>query len=313
MKIFVTGISGLLGLNMALELRDRHDIRGCYLQHAVRLDGVEALRVDVTRRERVSQALRGFRPDVVIHTAGLTGVDACERDPSRAQLLNVEATRNVADLARQVSAKFVHISTDHLFGGTHGVQRETDEPNPPNTYARSKLEAERIVAGAECLIIRTNFYGWGPPHRASFSDWIIQGLRQRRPLPMFRDVTFSPILANHLVQHILELVGRGATGIFNVGGRDRITKWQFGQDLARVFGLDPGPIRSASVHQAGLLAPRPLESALDCSKVETVLGRPMRPVREDLEALKRLEREHWPNRVAGAVEAPPPAPRGAAA
>src|SRR3990172_2116970 len=173
MKLFVSGVSGLLGMNLALQARDRFQISGCYYAHPVILEGVQTLKLDLISLSSLEQALLEVGADVVIHTGGLTNVEECEANPQLAYRLNVEATRNVAKVTNTLGAKLVHISTDHGFDGTAPWKTEDDVPAPLNIYARTKREAEEVVL-EECrnsLIIRTNFFGWGTPARASFSEF----------------------------------------------------------------------------------------------------------------------------------------------
>lgn len=309
MRLFITGISGLLGLNAALQLRREFEVSGCYLRHPVRIPDVETARVDLTDPVAVQDMIRRASPEIVIHAAGLTAVDDCQRDPALARRLNVEASRGVAQAAAARGAKLVHISTDNLFDGRALVQREDDPPSPLNAYAESKLEAERVVAAAcpEALVVRTNFYGWGPPHRPSFSDWILDGLLARRTLPVFQNIHFSPILVNDLIEAIRDLARAEASGVYNVAGAERVTKHSFALQLAAAFGLDPSPIRAVQLKDVPLLAPRPLESALDSTRAERVLGRRMPASRDGLDRLRKLQRDGWPQEVRACTPAQPTA------
>lgn len=299
MKVFVTGISGLLGLNAALQLRDRFEVSGCYLRHAVRIPDVDADRLDLADPEAVTQRLAKARPDLILHAAGLTNVDDCEQNPGLAERLNVDVSRTVASAAASQGAQFVHISTDHLSDGRTPMQKENDPPAPLNAYGRSKLDAERAVLSVcpAALVVRTNFFGWGPSHRRSFSDWVLDGLRARRPLYLFEDVHFSPTLVNALIDGILDLARAGASGIYNLAGGERLTKYSFGLDLASTFGFDPAPIRPAKLQDGHLLAVRPLETGLDCSRSEQVLGRRMLTIAKGLKDLRDLERNGWPEQI----------------
>jgi dTDP-4-dehydrorhamnose reductase len=291
MKLFITGISGLLGLNIALEVGERYQVSGSYYTHPVALDGGQAVKLDLASFEVAERTLRHFQPDVVIHTVGLTSVDACEADPALAYSLNVEAANFTAKSARALGAKLVHISTDHLFDGIAPWRREEDAPYPLNVYARTKAQAEDVVLQAcpDALVIRTNFFGWGTSVRASFSDWIINSLEQGRELTMFYDVFFTPILINDLVELILGLVGRGAKGIFHVTGGERVSKYDFAIKLAEVFDYPRDKIRAISVENFSFKALRPKDMSLSSEKAEKYLRMPMPTVAEGLERLRSLE------------------------
>ncbi len=303
-ELFITGISGLLGLNMALQARQRYQVSGCYHTHPVALDGVMATKVDLTSGETAEMALRQVRPDVLIHTTGLTSVEACETDPALAYGLNVEAALLIARHAKASGAKLVHISTDHLFDGDSPRKSEEDTPCPLNAYASTKLEAEEAVLEAcpDALIIRTNFFGWGTKIRTSFSDWIIKALDRGSDLTMFNDVYFTPVLINDLVELVLALVERGGAGVFHVAGRDRLTKYDFAIKLAEIFEYPKDKISAISVEDFTFNAPRPKDMSLACEKAEEFLGTQMPSVEEGLKRLRDLASQGYPAELERAIQ-----------
>ena len=288
---FITGISGLLGLNMALQLRERHQIRGCYYSHPVASDGVTAMKLDLTSSGVADTALRLNQPDVLIHTVSLTSVEGCEADPEGAYRVNVESAYCTAKVASALGARLVYISTDQLFEGSDPWKREEDVPHPLNVYAMSKLQAEEVVFRAcpDALVIRTNFFGWGTSVRTSFSDWILRSLEERRDLTMFYDVLFTPILINDLVELILGLVDREASGIFHVAGAERLSKYDFALKVAEAFDYPEDKILATSVHDFPFSARRPNDMSLSSRKAEDYLGIQMPMVEDGLRRLKEQE------------------------
>jgi len=309
LKVFITGISGLLGSTLALRAREQSCVTGAYLTHPIHPEGVETLRVDVRSAASVRETLTRIRPDVVVHTAGLTNVEACETDRELARQLNVTATREVACAARGIGARLVHISTDHLFNGTRAWWTEVDRPGPVNVYAGTKWEAEQAVL-EECpdaLIIRTNFYGWGTPTRKSFSDWVLESLQAGQPLTMFHDVFFTPIITNDLADLILALLACGATGVFHVAGKERVSKYEFAVRLAEVFDMPVADIRAVSVAGFPFKAARPRDMSLSSQKVEGVLEVRMPGLLHGLERLRKLWEAGWPRSLQATFQdvAPP--------
>ena len=290
MKLFITGISGLLGLNMALQLRDLHQISGGYFSHPVALDRAESIKLDLLSDDKIVPNLERFRPDLVIHAAGLTDVEACEADPELAHQLNVASAIHTARAAATVGAKLIHLSTDHLFDGSLPWRSEESVPSPLNVYAATKGSAEQAVLDVcpDALVIRTNFFGWGNGVRISFSDWILGALQREEPLNMFTDVWFTPILINDLTDLMLQLSDQGAKGIFNVAGKERVSKHAFALRLAEVFGVSPAGIHAASVEDFSFKAPRPKDMSLSSQKAVEFLGIPMPTLREGLCRLRSL-------------------------
>lgn len=304
MKIFVTGISGLLGLNVALAARHRFEVAGCYRTHPVAADGIDAVAADARDPDAMARVLDRTRPDVVLHTVGLSSVDGCEDDPALAFEVNVTAAREVARLARARAMRLIHISTDHLSDGGKPDRDEADALAPLNVYAKTKAEAEQAVLGEhpDALVVRTNFYGWGTSVRTSFSDWILAGLADGRTLTMFDDVYFTPILVNDLADALWALVAGEARGILNVAGGERVSKYEFARLGAEVFALPVTGLRAVKADTMALKAPRPHDMSLSMRRVEGTLGRRMPTVRDGLLRLRALREAGWPRTLQAALD-----------
>lgn len=295
----------MLGLSLACQARESSTVSGCYYSHPVSLEEVHTLRLDLTQPGTLKEVILEIRPDVIIHTAGLTNVEECEAKPDLARKLHVEATRQVALAANNIGARMLHISTDHLFDGESAWRTEDDTPMPVNTYAKTKWLAEQAVLETcpDALIIRTNFFGWGTTVRASFSDWILLSLKRQQELTMFSDVFFTPILINHLVDAIIELINSEATGVFNVAGGQRLTKHAFALELARVFGFPTDRIRPISVDDFPFEARRPKDMSLSSQKLETCLKVQSPTAAEGLERLRCLGKTGWQHLLEKAISA----------
>ena len=316
MEILVTGVSGLLGLNVAsvtscanssstlfgrpassaVSTLGTSAVRwGIYKSHRVAPPDVETFSLDLVDRQAIHSKILQISPKAILHTAGLTNVDACENDPEEAERQNVTATEYLAEAAKIVSAKLIHISTDHLSDGTKPFVTEDAPAFAVNEYARTKLKAEEVVTKicTDALIIRTNFFGWGTPVKASFSDWILEGLKQGKELPLFEDVYITPILVNYLWEIICQLLDKKAQGIFNVAGSERVSKYDFGARLAEKFGYSTSGLHKVSVRDVPLRARRPLDMTLNTSKVSLFLGHRMPTLDESLDQLKALGEQGW--------------------
>lgn len=255
-------------------MRDKHDIWLGTHRRNLRLRGVQAVVLQLDSKTALARVLDAIQPDVIVHAAGLSNVDDCERDPGTAHAVNAELAATVAAAAAERGVKLAHISTDHLFSGTTSMYSEADLPAPLNAYARSKLAGEQLV-GQHCpqaLIVRTNFFGWGHALRKSISDWVIDGLRAQRRLRAFDDVFFTPILAARLAHAVHSLLDAGASGIVHVCGDERVSKYEFAMRLAATFGLSAEGIESSHYADAGLTAPRPRDMSLSNARARGILG-----------------------------------------
>ena len=290
-SIFITGGSGLLALNWAVCGRDSFDVTLGFHKHQVNLHGVQTKSINLESLSAIKQTLESCQPMWVIHTAGLTSVEECELNPELAKHVNVTLAQNVAIACAQLNIPLTHISTDHLFFGDQTFVNENSLIAPLNVYGKTKAEAELQVleVNPEALVIRTNFYGWGTSYRQSFSDMVLNALRANQRISLFRDVYYTPILAEVLVQWVHQLMRRGANGVFNLAGDDRLSKYDFGIKLAKEFGLDSGLIDADQIANRPLLVHRPYDMSLSNRKVTNFLGVAVGGVGEHLLRLRQQE------------------------
>ena len=274
-RLLITGGTGLLALNWACAMREKWDVTLGTHHHSVSLAGVGSHRLYLGDPIRLHKQIELVSPDLVVHTAGLTSVDMCEQFPDLAYQANVEITRNVALAVAKHGAALIHISTDHLFSGRKSMIAEGETYAPVNHYANSKALGEMAVINANpsALVLRTNFFGWGHARRHSFTDWLICNLRANKELSLFDDVFFTPILADALALAAHELVEKGVSGIFNMVGDQRLSKYQFARILVERFSLPEHLLLPHSFNGTALKAPRPTDMSLNNRKAREALGR----------------------------------------
>ncbi len=289
--IFLTGGSGLLALNWAIRVRNIYNVVLGLHDRQIQIQGVTAIPVNLDSSSDFEIILKKFNPSMVIHTAGLTNVEVCESDPKLAKHINVSIAENVAKATTSLGIKMVQISTDHLFYGDEAFAEETHPITPCNGYGATKAEAELAVlkANPKALVVRTNFYGWGPSYRVSFSDLIISMLRSRREITLFEDVYYSPILAETLIDKVHELVESKAEGIFNVVSSERISKYNFGQLIARYFELDSKYIIKGLIKDNPSLVKRPQDMSLSNKKVSQILNKKFDSIDDQIIRLREQE------------------------
>ena len=287
----ITGGSGLLALNWALAIREHYTVVLCLHERNISLAGVETRQVDLESADHLASAFETVQPKIVIHTAGLTSVEKCEAKPDLAQHINVELAANVARACAKLGLPLIHVSSDHLFSGEASLVDETHPTAPRNVYGRTKAEAENRVLEIhpQSLVIRTNFFGWGPSYRRSFSDVVIEMLRLGKKLTLFRDVYYTPILIEALAQTAHDLISLKANGIFHVVGDERISKYEFGLKVAEEFNLDSSIMNSGSLADQSSLVQRPHDMSLSNQKTCNRLGRKLGGVAEHIAMLHQQE------------------------
>lgn len=291
-KVFITGGSGLLALNWALAIRENHTVMLGLHNRIVSLAGVRTLRAELESVEDLVRTFDAAEISLVIHAAGSTSVEQCEAKPDQARHVNVDLACNVAKACAKLGLPLVHISTDHLFSGEKPLLVETSPVAPVNVYGRTKADAELRVLDAHplALIIRTNFYGWGTSYRRSFSDVIVTSLRSGQDLTLFKDVFYTPILVEMAAIAVHELIDTKTTGIVNIVGDERISKYEFGIRIAEEFGLDVSLIKPGLLSDQTTLVQRPYDMSLSNQKVSKLLGRKLGGVREHLSSLHKQKK-----------------------
>ena len=289
MRIFITGISGLLGANLAKSFSKDTQVMGCYVGHAVdfRDPRIKAVEMNMLDFEQSSKIISEFSPDIIIHTAAMVNVDYAEAHQEEAQEMNVKMTENTVKIASELGSKLVYISSDSIFDGKKGNYSETDEVNPMSMYAKTKYLGEEAVRKySNHIIIRTVIHGLNLQDKKSLSEWIISNLRSGTPFNGFNDIYFTPILVNRIAPTIEHLYTIDFKGTINVASTDKLSKYDFAFLIADVFGYDKRLITSVQ-SDGKWIAPRPKDPSLnvDFSKK---LGIKLHSVREDLIEMKIL-------------------------
>jgi UDP-4-amino-4,6-dideoxy-N-acetyl-beta-L-altrosamine transaminase/dTDP-4-dehydrorhamnose reductase len=244
--------------------------------------------------DELAKQLQKLKADIVVNCIGLTNVEACEEDEKLADYTNVTIAKNIAQASKDSKVKLVHISTDHLFDGELSYASEQTIKVPVNSYGRTKSHGEDVVLDThpDALVIRTNFFGWGPSYKPSFSDIILKSLECSSPIQLFDDVYYTPVSVTSLREHILALLEKNASGVYNVTSSERITKFEFGCQLAEAFGFDKTLIEPISIESITDLTQRPKDMSLCNHKLSVFLSKSVPSLKEQILALKEEENQN---------------------
>ena len=295
----VTGGSGLLGLNILLHEPQPYKFHSLSHKRQLSLPNVQLIEMDLGSLKSIEEGLKVCTPKVVIHTAGMTNVDGCNDDPNAANFINGILPGNLAKACRDLDIKFVQISTDHLFDGTDSFISEEAAPKPLNAYGYSKaLGEERVLKNnKEALVVRCNFFTWGPSYRFSFSDFIYNNISNGQLITLANDVYYTPALARNLIDAIFVLLGNDASGIFNVVGSERLSKYDFGIKMANIFSYSRDLIKKGSWSSLGATATRPADMSLSDIKIREFLGYDLGTSNKNIRDLKVLMGTNLFNKV----------------
>ena len=301
MRILVTGASGLLGINLALEASQDHEVYGLVHIHTLQSTPFTVIQGDLRIPGTAERILNQVQPDWVIHCAALANVDACEADPAQAIKMNTEIPRQLAKLVARGGARLLHVSTDAVFDGKRGNYDEQDQPNPLGVYSRTKLEGEAAVAEAnpDAIIGRVNLFGFSLSGKRSLGEFFLYNLQAGKRVMGFTDVYFCPLLANDLAHIFLKMLALRLSGLYHVVSRQSMSKYDFGTAIAQRFNLNAGLIQPTSVAQAGLAATRSPNLTLKSDKLAAALGEPPPDIISGLEKFYTLYLQGYPTRLQG--------------
>jgi dTDP-4-dehydrorhamnose reductase len=297
MRILITGASGLLGLNLALETTRRHTVFGTVNHHALKTDAFKVIQTDLLVPGAVEHLLEVTRPNWVIHCAALANLDACETNRLLAQQLNTELPRTLAGYVARSGARLVHVSTDSVFDGLRGDYSEDDIPTPVGEYSRTKLDGELAVAEADptAIIARVNLFGWSLTGNRSLAEFFFNNLSLHKQVMGFTDVFFCPLLANDLADLFIRMLERKLGGLYHVVSSESLSKYDFGLRLAQRFNLDGSLITPTSVTQSGLKATRSPNLTLRSDKLAHALGEPLPRLSTGLDRFYTLYQQGYPH------------------
>ncbi|MDI7226653.1 SDR family oxidoreductase [Leptospira santarosai] len=288
--ILITGASGLLGHHLSnFFLENGYKVIALRKVHSLGIIGIDEIEIDLLDFDTVKNLLTKIRPDYIIHCAGLTNVDDCEKNESLAKKIHIDVSHVIAQTASQINSKMIHISTDHLWDGTMQMVTEDVPVCPVNVYGKTKAESERAVlaVNSEALILRTNFFGPGLQWRQSLSDWIINSLNRNESINTFYDVFFTPISIYYLARVILSLIQKKTKGIYHTVGSERISKYHFAISIAKSFNKSTELIRPISIQDIQLNALRPLDMSLSTDKVVGFLNTSMPTIQAGIDSLSK--------------------------
>ncbi len=301
MRLLITGASGLLGINLALETMREHDVIGID-RGKLKSAPFQVLKADILNMDELNSIVDSINPDWFINCAALANLEKCEEDPLQARILNTDLPGELAIACAKRNIPFVHLSTDSVFDGTKGgIYTEEDEPSPPGVYSRTKLDGERAVqqVNPQAIIARVNFYGWSLGAKRSLSEFFVKNLSEGKNVNGFTDVIFCPMWVNHLSRTLVEMLEKNLSGLYHVVGAQAMSKYQFGVEVARKFGLRENLIEPQSVEKSGLTAKRSHNLWLSIHKLSTALGNEIPEFSTGLDEFYTQYQQGYPQKIRG--------------
>jgi dTDP-4-dehydrorhamnose reductase len=273
--VVVTGSRGLLGATLMRAL-PKAGFR------AVALSG------DIRDAAAVAEQIAQAAPAYAVHTAAMTDVAACERQPQQAFAVNGEGTKNVVAAAQAAGARILYISTASVFKGDHGDCREADTPEPINAYNQSKREGERHTLDYDGgIVLRLNLIGIHPDGSRSknFLEWLLDDFRADKDMTLFADVCINPLSNWTIAELIAKILARdGLDKILHIGSRDVKSKAAIGELVRARFSGYRGTLQPGSIDAIADGIFRPKKMWLNIDKAAALFG-PMPTVAQEIDTI----------------------------
>ena len=233
--------------------------------------------IDLSVPRTIAGRLAELQPDIVVNCAAYNLVDKAEAEPDHAWRVNADGVRDLARAAAAVDARFVHFSTDYVFGldaTRTSPWSETDAPGPVSIYGASKLAGEylALAANPRTLVIRTcglyGVHGTGGKG-GNFVETMLRLAGQGKPVKVVDDQRCTPTATADLAEATVKLLATGATGLFHITNAGATTWFELAREIFRhsQLSVDLTPISS---EQFNAPARRPGFSVLNCGKLAGV-------------------------------------------
>ena len=265
-RVVVLGGRGMLGTDLAVALQQKNVTPIVF----------DLPQFDITNKQQLEKAIE--RAQVIINCAAYTNVEKAESEPDLAYKVNAEAVGNLGSAAKKTGAWVLHISTDFVFDGKSDTPYvETDQPNPINTYGKSKLAGEQLLLESGCknCIMRLEWtYGMAGNN---FVTKLISSARQGKKLKVVDDQIGSPTATTQVAEAIYKILTLKPEGIFHFANAGFVSRYEMAKFIFEKFKID-ADLDSCKSSDYKTAAQRPLNSRFNCDKIKALLG-------EDI--------EHW--------------------
>ncbi|CAM3031118.1 dTDP-4-dehydrorhamnose reductase [Vibrio mytili] len=274
-KVIVTGCNGQVGTSLVSKLNLRTDVE---------LFAFDRKELDITNANCVASTVKLVQPHVIINAAAYTAVDDAEQNSPQCYAVNVDAVENLAKAASHVDAIMLHISTDYVFDGeSDKPYSEKDITNPQNVYGESKLKGEQklMAMSSRYAILRTSWV-FGEIGN-NFVKTMLRLSKTRDEISVVDDQVSAPTYAGDIAHTLISMMDRmlnteeDLSGIYHYSGWPHVSWYQFAEEIFSNVSSSLDDSKKMIVHpiptqEYPLPAKRPLDTRLDCSKIEEVFS-----------------------------------------
>lgn len=274
-RVIVIGSHGQVGTALSLQLQTRTDVQ---------LFAFDRKELDITDASQVSSVVQSIQPDVIINAAAYTAVDKAEKDVQQCYAVNADGVENLAKVANQQDALILHISTDYVFDGESSQPySEQDNANPQNVYGKSKLEGEQKLATlcSRYAVLRTSWV-FGEAGN-NFVKTMLRLSGTRNEISVVNDQLGAPTYSGDIARTLIVMMDRmlssqeNLSGIYHYSGMPQVSWCQFAEEIFSAVTSQVDHDKKIMVHpiltsEYKTEAKRPLDTRLDCNKIDKVFS-----------------------------------------
>lgn len=285
-KILITGGSGFLGGYLVKSALSEYQVLSTYFSNRSDYPDVQWLHLDLGRSEKIKDLIMQNRPQIVIHNAAMTNVDACEKQIEQTKIINIQACETISAACKTIGARILYISSDLVFDGDSPPYSENDVPKPISTYGLSKWQGELAVAAnnPNHVIIRAAIiYGPTVLSGTSFSEQLRICWEKGEVTNLFTDQIRTPIFGGNIADAIIELSKTDYVGVLNLAGPERITRYKFALYLVDLLEFDKDLLNPVGMNDVRLTVKRPSDVSLKNDLVKKILKTRLLGCREGIE------------------------------
>jgi len=284
--ILILGSSGILGFNLFNYFREKNNVIGSSFYKRPSF-----IQCDITKKTDLYNIFRSVRPDIVILCAAMSSPQQCENQAQRANLINHIAVGTVAKFCHDYRVFLVHISTDHIFDGKKGNYSERDKPNPICVYGETKLlgeyEIPKYLERDKYIILRpTLIYGKSFSRKRGADEVIGLSLKEKGYFEAFVDDIRCPVLVNDISLALSKLLTKKKTGVYHLGGSQKITRYEFAIKYAEIYGFDTSKIIPIKIEDKLDPKKRPYDLSLNIEKVKKTIKIEFHNIEDGLRMVK---------------------------
>lgn len=206
----------------------------------------------------------------IINCIGYTDVEKSEKNIKKAFFANSIIPKWLSELLKKEKKIFViHFSTDHIYSPKKNIKNQEKNFNPINVYSKSKLAGENFLKKINSIILRINFFGkFKKKEKASLCHWMKKNLEQNKIIKGYSNIYFSPLHCSTVSKYVFDVLKNPYKGIYNLGSKNTISKYEFLKILARGLKLNQSLIKKHSYSNYKAKVKRPKYMGMNINKLK---------------------------------------------